>query len=70
MKLSLSWIFDHIEGSWRDHDVEHIVAKFNQTTAEIEHVYPINFELNNFALSKVIFVNLILYHLPIILQAI
>lgn len=36
MKLSLSWIFDHIDGSWENLDVLGLVEKFNTHTAEIE----------------------------------
>lgn len=38
MKLSLAWIFDHIEADWKDQDVDFIAAKFNEIVAEIEHV--------------------------------
>ncbi len=48
MKLSLSWIFDYIESDWRSHDVNHIVARFNQVTAEIEHVTKIDIPLEQF----------------------
>jgi phenylalanyl-tRNA synthetase beta chain len=38
MKLSLSWIFDHIIGSWQGQNIADLVAAFNRTVAEIEHV--------------------------------
>ena len=53
MKLSLRWIFDHIEGDYKKVDVAALVSKFNQITAEIEHFYEVTFDLENFALCKV-----------------
>lgn len=44
MKLSLSWIFDHIASSWREHDVPVLLQKLHATTAEVEgyEYYSIN----------------------------
>ena len=53
MKLSLAWIFDHIEGSWTDHDPDEIVAKFNQITAEIEEIQHVSYDLSQFGLAKI-----------------
>lgn len=39
MKLSLSWIFDHINADYRTVDVQQVVAEFNKKVAEIEHYY-------------------------------
>ena len=36
MKLSLRWIFDHIDADWKKVDIVELVDKFNKTTAEIE----------------------------------
>ena len=36
MKLSLAWIFDHIDADWRKIDIAQLVSRFNQITAEIE----------------------------------
>lgn len=44
MKLSLSWIFDHIDADWRNFSIQEIVAQFNAKTAEIEHWYEIKFD--------------------------
>lgn len=52
MKLSLAWIFDHIDAAWQDQDVNHIMQRFNAVTAEIEHVESINIELTSFALCR------------------
>jgi phenylalanyl-tRNA synthetase beta chain len=54
MKLSLSWIFDHINGSWKEYDIPTLVQKFNTTTAEIESFKKINLDLQNFFLVKVL----------------
>ncbi|KKQ49211.1 MAG: Phenylalanine-tRNA ligase beta subunit [candidate division TM6 bacterium GW2011_GWF2_38_10] len=45
MKLSLAWIFDHIDACWKQQDVEVIVQKFNAIVAEIEHVEKIHYDL-------------------------
>lgn len=54
MKLSLSWIFDHIKESWRDYDVQELIQKFNGTTAEIEKATPISIEWDDFTLARVL----------------
>lgn len=53
MKLSLAWIFDHIDvepGSWRQFDVAMIARRFNEVTAEIEHVEERSQNLSTFFL--------------------
>lgn len=55
MKLSLSWIFDHIAGaSWHDIDVEKLVAQFSMTTAEVESFQKVSLDLSQFFLVSVI----------------
>lgn len=54
MKLSLTWIFDHIVSSWKEHNVPDLINKFNTTTAEIENYEYISSDLNCFTLVKVI----------------
>ena len=51
MKLSLAWIFDHIDADWKKQDVQNIMRLFNQTTAEIECFYEVNFDLSHFFLA-------------------
>ena len=51
MKLSLAWIFDHIDARWQDQDVAALMAKFNQVTAEIEHFYPVKHEMDRYFLA-------------------
>ena len=52
MKLSLAWIFDHIEADWKDQDVNLIVTKFNTVVAEIEHVSRFKIDINQFYLAR------------------
>src|SRR3972149_1688991 len=51
MKLSLAWIFDHIDADWKQQDVKDIVVRFNQTTAEIEDFYKVSFDMSHFFLG-------------------
>jgi phenylalanyl-tRNA synthetase beta chain len=53
MKLSLAWIFDHIDADWKKQDANAIFSKFNTSTAEIESFHKFNFNLNNFYLGKI-----------------
>ena len=48
MKLSLAWIFDHIDADWQKSNPEKIVELFNKTTAEIEGSYHIAHDLTQF----------------------
>lgn len=52
MKLSLSWIFDHIDADWKQQDINLILSKFNTTTAEIEGFKEVKFDLRFFYLAK------------------
>jgi phenylalanyl-tRNA synthetase beta chain len=54
MKLSLSWIFDHIDADWQKQDPSHIAARFNQVTAEIEHVATVSWDLKPFFIGTII----------------
>ncbi|MBM3887265.1 hypothetical protein FJ364_05030, partial [Candidatus Dependentiae bacterium] len=54
MKLSLAWIFDHIDvepGSWQQFDIALIAQRFNEVTAEIEHIHPHSLDLQRFYLA-------------------
>ncbi len=48
MKLSLAWIFDHLNADWRQQDVDHIYRQFNRITAEMEGVHHVNHDLSEF----------------------
>ena len=52
MKLSLAWIFDHIEADWKDQDINFIFSKFNSIVAEIEHINRYNVQLDQFYLAR------------------
>ena len=54
MKLSIAWIFDHIDADWKKQDIDHLVTKFNQITAEIEDYYEVNYDLKPFAIGIVL----------------
>lgn len=54
MKISLTWLFDHLEGSWHDYDVDELVSRFNRTTAEIESYKKIVIDLGQYALAHVV----------------
>ncbi len=52
MKLSLAWIFDHIDADWKQQDVDKLVALFNKRTAEVEDFYRIAFDLQRFFIGQ------------------
>lgn len=51
MKLSLAWIFDHINADWKLQDVDALVKKFNAVTAEIEKVYTVSYTMQQFFMA-------------------
>lgn len=53
MKLSLAWIFDHIDADWRKIDVPALVNLFNKTTAEIEGFQKFSLDLKKLAAAKI-----------------
>jgi phenylalanyl-tRNA synthetase beta chain len=53
MKLSIAWIFDHIDADWKKQDIDYLVAQFNKTTAEIEDFYRVAFDLKDFFIGTV-----------------
>ncbi|MCF7799516.1 phenylalanine--tRNA ligase subunit beta [Candidatus Babeliales bacterium] len=54
MKLSIAWIFDHINADWKKQDIDFLVTKFNKVVAEIEKSSKINFDLESFAVCKIL----------------
>ena len=55
MKLSLAWIFDHLQSrSWRDHDVAQLIKSLSVTPAEIDHVAEITSTLEDLSLAQVL----------------
>lgn len=53
MKLSLNWIFEHINAKREDYDVNDLVEKINLTTAEIEDFKKINIDWKSFSIAKI-----------------
>ncbi len=53
MKVSLAWVFDHIDADWKSIDVAELTTRFNETTAEIESSKPVRFVLDELALAQV-----------------
>jgi phenylalanyl-tRNA synthetase beta chain len=53
MKLSLAWIFDHIDADWQAIDVAHLVAEFNKKTAEIEDFYAVEVPIDQYTIVTV-----------------
>jgi len=54
MKLSLAWIFDHLDADWRSIDVPALVKKLNETTAEIEAVHRIELPSDALLVAQVV----------------
>jgi phenylalanyl-tRNA synthetase beta chain len=48
MKLSLAWIFDHLNANWQDQDIHLIYRQFNRITAEMEAIHRIQHDLSGF----------------------
>lgn len=64
MKLSISWIFQHINADWKKVNIKELVDKFNKTTAEIEAYYKVDLDIKNIFVAKVATVeveNVLLY---------
>jgi len=57
MKLSLAWIFDHIDADWKAIDVSQLVEVFNKTTAEIEAWHKTAIAVESFSFAQVISVH-------------
>lgn len=53
MKLSLAWVFDHIEADWKTIDVPNLVAQFNRVVAEIEGYEKITIDVDSLSLAQV-----------------
>jgi phenylalanyl-tRNA synthetase beta chain len=53
MKVSLAWMFEHINGDWTNVNVPLLVDLFNKTTAEIAGVSKLELDLGFFSLAMV-----------------
>jgi phenylalanyl-tRNA synthetase beta chain len=54
MKVSIAWIFDHIDADWRKVNIDDLVIAFNKVTAEIEGIERISFDLGSYAAARII----------------
>lgn len=52
MKISIAWIFDHIDADYRTIDIANLMQKLNEITAEIEHEYAVSVDLSNLSLAQ------------------
>lgn len=57
MKLSLAWIFDHIDADWKSQNIDEIVRRFNAVTAEIEGVHAHCIDLSPYSMAQVLSVD-------------
>jgi len=53
MKISIAWVFDHIDADVSQVDVPNLIERFNETTAEIEGYQHIKTDLDPFSLVQV-----------------
>jgi phenylalanyl-tRNA synthetase beta chain len=53
MKLSLAWIFDHLNADYKKFDIQNIVKLFNEKVAEIEGYKRIKIDLDLLTLAQV-----------------
>lgn len=53
MKISINWVFDHIDADWRTIPIEDLVNRFNETTAEIETFYKVAIPLERITCARV-----------------
>ncbi len=47
MKISISWVFDHIDADWKKLDMARLAEQFIQTTSEIDRVYKVEIDTKN-----------------------
>lgn len=53
MKVSIAWIFDHIDADWRTIDVPYLVSRFNEITAEIESFEKVSINLDQLSMVRI-----------------
>lgn len=53
MKISISWVFDHIDADWRKQDIARLAELFIQTTSEIDRVYKVEIDARNLTAVQV-----------------
>ncbi len=53
MKLSLAWIFDHIEADWKTIDVDALINQFCVKTAEVEGFQKVSLDFDALTLARI-----------------
>lgn len=56
MKISLAWIFDHLQASWHDFAVQEIVSRFTRSIVPIEHCKKVSWHPEKVILACVVHV--------------
>lgn len=54
MKLSLAWIFDHIDADWHSISVPDLVAQWTSSICELDQVKAVSFDVSRYSLARVI----------------
>jgi len=53
MKISIAWVFDHIDVDWKTIDITYLISQFNHKVAEIEHYKKVTLSLDDMTLCQV-----------------
>lgn len=53
MKISIAWVFDHIDADWKNINIADLAQQFIETTAEIDRVYKIEIDTRNLTCAQV-----------------
>jgi phenylalanyl-tRNA synthetase beta chain len=53
MKLSLAWIFDHIDASLPSQNLNELFIRFNEASAEIDGIHKLSYDLENMFVATV-----------------
>lgn len=54
MKISIAWLFDHLDSNKNDIDISTLIERFNQTTAEIEGCEKVELPLDLISCAQII----------------
>lgn len=54
MKISIAWVFEHIDAEWHNYNIKDIVNLFNQKVAEIEGFYQVKVPLDQLFVARVV----------------
>lgn len=53
MKISLSWIFDHINADWRTLSIPDLTAQFTAKVAELDHVQHVRLDFTDYSFASI-----------------